>query len=96
MYSFEYILTPIQPQSEPKEQAMSTMTPTELFNLWKQDQLTVEMSIGHILQNLVKQQTVLESLLATQGKPRTDVNNLSAATEIKPDATSKPKPLKPV
>ena len=38
---------------------MSTLTPTELLNLWKQEQMTIEMSIGHILQNLVKQLSLI-------------------------------------
>jgi len=68
---------------------MSTLTPTELLNLWKQEQMTIEMSIGHILQNLVKQQIALEALLVTQSKLRTDINSLSMARETKPDGASK-------
>ncbi|CAN5826148.1 hypothetical protein BH10CHL1_BH10CHL1_46540 [soil metagenome] len=63
---------------------MSTITPIELLNLWKQEQITVEMSIGHILQNLVKQQIALEALLATHGKPRSDMPTLLITTETKP------------
>ncbi len=70
---------------------MSTMTPTELLNLWQQEQITIEMSIGHILQNLVKQQFVLESLLVTQRKLRADMNNLLMTIDAKPDVASKPK-----
>ena len=60
---------------------MSTITPTELLNLWKQEQITAEMSIGHILQNLVKQQIALEALLATHGISRTDMYSLITATK---------------
>lgn len=63
---------------------MSTITPVELLNLWKQEQIPVEMAIGHILQNLVKQQSALEALLATQGKSHTDLTSLRVATETKP------------
>ncbi len=70
---------------------MSTMTPTELLSLWKQEQMTIEMSIGHILQNLVKQQIALESLLATQRKLRADMNNLLITIDAKPDVASKTK-----
>lgn len=30
---------------------METMSPNELLKLWKLEEITVEMSIGHILQN---------------------------------------------
>ena len=55
---------------------MSTLTPAELLNLWKQEQMTIEMALGHILQNLAKQQTVLATLLTTQNKLGTEVNSL--------------------
>jgi len=71
-----------------KEQRMSTVTPSELLNLWKQEQLTIEMAIGHILQNLVKQQTLLETLLAVQNKRNLDTNNLGV-TNTKVDDPSK-------
>ncbi len=67
---------------------MSTVTPSELLNLWKQEQLTIEMAIGHILQNLVKQQTLLETLLAVQNKRNLDTNNLGV-TNTKVDDPSK-------
>ena len=55
---------------------MSTMTPAELLNLWKQEQVTVEMATGHLLQNLVKQQATLESLSGLLSKLRADVDRL--------------------
>ncbi|MFN8489194.1 MAG: hypothetical protein U0350_16525 [Caldilineaceae bacterium] len=58
---------------------MSTMTPAELLNLWKQEQVTVEMTTGHTLQNLVKQQAAIESLTVLLGKLRADVDQLIAA-----------------
>ncbi len=64
---------------------MGALTPTELFTLWKQEQVTVEMSIGHMLQNLVKQQTTIEALVSALGKMCVDLDRLSAPTD-------KPKP----
>ncbi len=57
---------------------MSTMTPAELLNLWKQEQVTVEMTTGHLLQNLVKQQATLEALTGLLSKLRADVDRLLA------------------
>ncbi len=36
---------------------MGTMTPEKLLQLWKLEKISVEMAIGHVLQNLVKLQT---------------------------------------
>ncbi len=55
---------------------MSTMTPAELLTLWKQEEIAVEMTTGHLLQNLVKQQTTIESLTLLVGKLRTDMDKL--------------------
>ena len=40
---------------------MGTMPPKELLDLWTRDDISVEMAIGHILQNLVKLQTTVET-----------------------------------
>ena len=71
---------------------MGALTPTELLTLWKQEQVTVEMSIGHIVQNLVKQQTTIEALISALGKMRTDLDRLSASTD-KPKLDTKGKRL---
>ena len=57
---------------------MSTITPAELLSLWKQEQIAVEMTTGHVLQNLVKQQSAIESLTALLGRLRVDVERLIA------------------
>ncbi|MFN8489197.1 MAG: hypothetical protein U0350_16540 [Caldilineaceae bacterium] len=62
---------------------MSTQTPSELLNLWKQEQMTAEMAIGHILQNLVKQQAALEALLMTQNKLSMNMNRLMVIIDAK-------------
>lgn len=73
---------------------MGALTPTDLLTLWKQEQVTVEMSIGHIVQNLVKQQTTIEALISALGKMRADLDRLSAPTD-KPQPDTKSKKLDP-
>lgn len=40
---------------------MGTMSPDELARLWRQEQITVEMAIGHMTQNLVQLQRALDA-----------------------------------
>lgn len=40
---------------------MGTMKPDELAHLWRQEQLTTDMAIGHITQNLVQLHSALEA-----------------------------------
>ena len=40
---------------------MGTMSPEELARLWRQEQLSVEMAIGHITQNLAQLQRALDT-----------------------------------
>lgn len=40
---------------------MGTVSPEELARLWRQEQLSVEMAIGHITQNLVQLQGALDA-----------------------------------
>lgn len=74
---------------------MSTVTPQALLKAWKLEQVTVEMSIGHILQNLAAQQTTQASLQQTLLKLRTDVDRLLAHTQLPPNVQGKPKPSQP-
>jgi len=73
---------------------MSTVTPQALLKAWKLEQVTVEMSIGHILQNLVAQQTTQASFQQTLLNLRTDVDRLLAHTQLPPNLKGKPKPSK--
>lgn len=52
-------ITPIDVQNEGTR--MGTMKPDELAHLWRQEQLTAEMAIGHITQNLVQLHSALEA-----------------------------------
>ena len=68
---------------------MGALTPTELLTLWKQEQVTVEMTIGHLVQNLVKQQTTLDALVTALGRLRVDVDRVTASTNTKLDGKDK-------
>lgn len=73
---------------------MGMIKPEELLKLWSLSQVTVEMAIGHLIQNLVKLQTTIESNNLTLYNLRTDVDNLIAHTGMKPTQTGKKKPPK--
>lgn len=59
-----------------KANIMGTVTPTKLLNLWAQENISVEMAIGHILQNLVLQQKNLDTANSALHQIRADMNNL--------------------
>lgn len=63
---------------------MSTVTPAELLKLWTVEHIPSEMAVGHILQNLVKLQTMVGDL-------RADVNRLIIHTKLPPNAKGKAK-----
>jgi hypothetical protein len=77
-----------------KEKIMGTLPPQELLKKWEQEEITVEMAIGHILQHLVKILAALESIKITLRKIRADVDSLIAHTGMKPNPTGKKKPPK--
>jgi len=53
---------------------MGTMTPAELLRLYTLEKITDQQAIGHMLQNLVKLYTLLES----QSDTKLDVERLKA------------------
>jgi hypothetical protein len=73
---------------------MSTVTPEDLFKQWKLENIPLEMAMGHVLQNLVKQQTAQETLNQAIYTLRADVDRLIAHTGLTPPAPSKRKPAK--
>jgi hypothetical protein len=73
---------------------MSTETPEELFKLWKLENIPLETAMGHVLQNLIKQQTAQEALNQTIYNLRADVDRLIAHTGLTPPAQGKRKPAK--
>ncbi len=70
---------------------MSTMPPSELLKLWTLEKVTVEMAIGHILQNLVKTQTSAKSRDTSLYKLRGDVDDLLAHTGTTPRSRTMPR-----
>jgi hypothetical protein len=68
---------------------MSTMTPEELLALWTQEKITIEMAIGHILQNLVKLRLDAKTAGASRYTLRSDVDALIAHAELQPRARKK-------
>jgi len=68
---------------------MGTMTPQKLLQQWKLENMTVEMTTGHILQNLVKIQTAIDAINITLYNLRADVDSLIAHTGMKPKGKKK-------
>lgn len=69
---------------------MATLTPQELLTLWiREEELTPEMAIGHILQNLVEMQHTLEAMTVTLYNLRSDLDSLIAFTGMKPEPQGK-------
>lgn len=73
---------------------MGTMDPNELLKLWTLEQVSVEMAIGHILQNLVKMSIALEAHNTLLCKLQSNVNDLIVHTGVKPRSKDRKKPHK--
>jgi hypothetical protein len=73
---------------------MGTITPNELLRLWELEKITIEMAVGHVLQNMVKMQTAQDTCNITLYNLRADVDSLIAHTGIKPNLKGKKKPPK--
>ena len=61
---------------------MGTESPNDLLKLWKLEKMSVEMAIGHILQNLAKQQEAIEVNSLALYHLQADVEGLIAHTGI--------------
>ncbi len=73
---------------------MGTMHPQKLLNKWQLEEMTVEMTTGHTLQNLIKIQTAIDAINITLYNLRADVDSLIAHTGMKPNPKGKKKPPK--
>ncbi len=58
---------------------MSTVTPQELLKAWKLEQMTVEMTMGHVVQNLVILRDEIDRLIAYLRLPPTTAITGAAA-----------------
>jgi len=56
---------------------MATVTPDELLHLWAREQLSSEMAIGHVLQNLVQQQTTILALQTAVARLKAELGSVS-------------------
>jgi hypothetical protein len=70
---------------------MSTEQPDDLLKLWTLEKISVEMAIGHIMQNLVKQQQTVKDHDRSLYRLRTDVDDLIAHTGVQPRPKGKSK-----
>ncbi len=61
---------------------MGTIAPNELIKQWEIEEITVEMAIGHILQNLVSLQKTINATNLSQRRLRTDTDHLITHTGI--------------
>ncbi len=71
---------------------MGTIPPQEILKQWQLEQMTVEMAVGHILQNLVEFHESMAQLTRSLYKMRADVDRLIAYTQMHADPTDKRKP----
>ncbi len=74
---------------------MATLPPDELLKQWKLEQLPLEMSMGQVLQHLVKLYSDLAAQHTTQANLRADIDRLIAHTSLPPNPKGKPKLSKP-
>ena len=63
---------------------MVAVAPSELLRQWEREQITLEMAIGQLIQNQVKQQALLEHNSRTITIICTDVDNLITHTGLPP------------
>jgi hypothetical protein len=68
---------------------MATMPPDELLRLWSRESLTSEMAIGHLIQNLVQQQTTLAAMQASLTALRKDIERAAAQAPVPLESAAK-------
>jgi len=73
---------------------MGTLHPQELLKQWELEEISHEMATGHSMQNLVKIQQTIDTIITSLHSIRADVDSLIAHTGIKPNAKGKKKPPK--
>lgn len=68
---------------------MATVTPDELLRLWRQESITSEMAIGHLIQHLVKQQTAIAAMQSILSTLRVDVDRMTRPPPVAPTTKGK-------
>lgn len=74
---------------------MGAVTPDELLQQWKQATITLEMAIGQLIQNQVKQQEQINAQRRTLATVRADIERLLTQGNIPANSTGKPKQSRP-
>ena len=70
---------------------MSAETPEELLKQWKLENIPLEMAMGHVIQNLVKQQKAQDALNQAIYHLRSDMDRLIAHADLTPSTPGKRK-----
>ncbi len=71
---------------------MGTIPPPELLKQWQVSDLTAEMAIGHLIQNIVKLDERLTEMHKSARKLRIDVDSLIAHTNLPLPVKTVPQP----
>jgi hypothetical protein len=76
---------------------MGTVSPEELLDLWKLEKMPLEMAMGHVLQNLVNLNALINTTDTAFYKLRADVDDLVVHTgvELRSKTKSRSKGKKP-
>lgn len=61
---------------------MSTYPPAQLLQLWKTEQIDSQMTLGHVVQNLVILAELVNKLNAAQVRVKLDVDNLTQQVKV--------------
>lgn len=75
--------------STKRRNIVGTMPPAELLKLWTLNEIPVETTLGHVLQNLVKLHSDLKVHNLTLYQLRADVDRLIAHTVLQPTSNAK-------
>ncbi len=70
---------------------MGTVSPAELLKLWALEQVTLEMAIGHLIQNQVRLDKTIQAINLSNSNLRADVDSLIAHTKMERKQKSRKK-----
>jgi hypothetical protein len=59
---------------------MGTVKPNELLKLWVREEIPVEMAMGHVLQNLALQQSIIDRIDLTLYQLKSDADSMGTDT----------------
>jgi hypothetical protein len=74
---------------------MSMLLPSELLKQWKLEQAPIEMTLGHVVQNLARLHSELEANHTLLRNLRAEVDRLMAHTRLPPIVKDRQKLSKP-